>query len=263
MIDFKECLEKDELITLHACYKKILAIKLMRKLAMGSKMKRFTGKGWNFHFYYLDEAKDDLCEIRFARVERLDWKHIRVNADGTCSLLLRMGVWVNKLLYEAHRNENATWVTLALNYTPGKKDSCDIERDLFAALRCAEEIRNHGRKGLTLEAQDNGTTLVTAPDNSFEEVSTPVIEKAQALIEKFGLNVISLDSDHITCAQGKQYYLNLHIDNPEVLNHENFEDFEEKRYALTEFASKYDWDVWFVNPGHSRNAFIEWLHGHN
>lgn len=258
MIDFKKCLERGEVVSIPYCKGKLPVGKLMHKLAMGSKMKRFNGKGsWEFGFCGFDSVAEEIGDDeRFARVEKLDWKNVSVNENGTRTLTLNMCVWENKRLFKAHKNENAICVPLELTFTPGKKNSWDISHDLLKALKRYEEIKAKRKKGLTLESRDNGTTLVTAPDNSFAEVNTLVMERAQELINEFGINVVSLDTDHVTCMLGEINYLNLHIDNPEVLVKNGF---EEKRYALTEFGNKYDWDVFFVAPGHARNQFIEYL----
>lgn len=258
MIDFKKCLECGEVMMFSYCKSKLPVDKLMHKLAMGSKMTRFNGKGiWEFGFCGFDSDTEEIGEEeRFARVEKLDWKNVRVNEDGTHTLVLNMRVWENKRLFKAHKNENAICVPLELTFTPGKKNSWNSLRDILKALECAEEIRVHRKKGLTLEPRDNGMVLVTAPDNSATEVNALVMERAQALINNFGIDIVSLDVDHVTCMFGEIKYLNLHIDNPEALTKDGF---EEKRYALTEFANKYDWDVFFVAPGHARNSFIEYL----
>lgn len=258
MVEFTKCLERGEVVFSAFYGNKLSVNRLLRRLAMGSKMKRFKGKGiWEFRFYGFDSETEDMGEDeRFALVEKFDWKNIRKNEDGTHTLVLNMHVWENKRLFNARKNENAICVPLELTFTPGKKSSWDSTRDILDALRRAEAIRAHRNKGLTLKPQGNGTTLVTAPDKSFTEVNTLVMEKAQELINEFGINVVSLDTDHVTCMHGGISYLNLHIDNPEALKMDGFED---KRYALTEFGNKYDWDVFFVAPSHARNPFIEYL----
>lgn len=258
MINFKECLECGEVAIVSICESKLSFDRILHKLAMGSKMTRFNGKGrWEYAFFGFDSATEEIGEEeRFARIDKLDCKNIRENEDGTRTLVLNMRVWENKRLFKAHKNENAIYVPLELTFTPGKKNSWDSFRDIYDALKCAEEIRARRKKGLTLEPRDNGMTLVTAPDKSATEVNALVMEKVQELINEFGINVVSLDTDHVTCALGGITYLNLHIDNPEALKRDGF---EEKRYALTEFGNKYDWDVFFVAPGHERNPFIEYL----
>lgn len=258
MIDFKKCLERGEVLVSYFSEGKFTVDRLMHKLAMGSKMTRFNGKGsWEFGFCGFDYETEEIGnDERFARVEKLDWKNVRTNDDGSRTLLLTMGVWENWRLFKAHKNENAVWVPLELTFTPGKKGGWDTTRDIIAAMKRYEDIKAKRPKGLTLEVQDNGMTLVTAPDNSSTELNTLVIEKTQELINEFEINVVSLDTDHVTCALGGISYLNLHIDTPEALKKDGFED---KRYALTEFGNKYDWDVFFVEPGHARNQFIEYL----
>lgn len=258
MIDFKKCLERGEVLVSYFSEGKFTVDRLMHKLAMGSKMTRFNGKGiWEFGFCGLAYETEEIGnDERFARVEKLDWKNVRDNEDGTRTLLLTMGVWENCRLFKAHKNENAVWVPLELTFTLGKKGGWDTTRDIIAALKRYEEIKAKRPQGLALEPRSNGMTLVTAPDNSSTEVNTLVMEKVQELINEFGINVVSLDTDHVTCALGGISYLNLHIDNPEALKKDGFED---KRYALTEFGNKYDWDVFFVEPGHARNQFIEYL----
>lgn len=258
MIDFKKCLERGEVVMSSYGRGKLTEDRLVHKLAMGSKMKRFNGKGiWEYRFGAFDTEAEEIGDFeRFARVEKLDWKDIRANEDGTRTLVLNMRVWENKRLFKARKNENAICVPLELTFTLGKKNSWNTMRDILGALRRYEEIKAKRPKGLSLEKQDNGMTLVTAPDKSSTEVNSLVMEKAQELINEFGINVVSLDTDHVTCALGGITYLNLHIDNPEALKKDGF---EEKRYALTEFGNKYDWDVFFVAPGHARNQFIEYL----
>lgn len=153
MVEFKKSLERGEVAMSSFWKSKLTVDRLMHKLAMGSKMKRFNGKGvWEFGFCGFDSETEEIGEDeRFARVEKLDWKNIRANEDGTQTLILNMLVWENKRLFKARRNENAIRVPLELTFTPGKKNSWDTMRDILAALLCAEEVRDHRKKGLTLQ----------------------------------------------------------------------------------------------------------------
>ena len=71
MIDFKKCLERGEVIMSSYGRGKLTEDRLVHKLAMGSKMKRFNGKGlWEYRFGAFDTEAEEIG-----------------NMIGTCSLL--------------------------------------------------------------------------------------------------------------------------------------------------------------------------------
>lgn len=256
MIDFGKCVKEGEVAISFNLRSDVSDEELMHRLAMGELVVLFSDNDyWEFGFSgFYNESGEIGNDERFALVCNIDVKNVTVNSDGTHSLNLPFYVWENKRLFKARKVENAICVPLEIRFIPGEDKSWDVTHSLLLALKRAEEIRANREKVLTLKPQNNGNTLVMACDNTMAEVNTMVMGKAQELIREFGIKVVSLDVDRIICEHGEIRDLNLHIDNPEALKCKTF---EEKRYKLTEFADKYDWDIWFVSPGHERNEFIE------
>lgn len=212
---------------------------------------------WEFQFEGYDVDTEEIGEFeRFGIAGHIDVKNIVTNDDGSRSLLLKLDVWENKRMFKNHKTEYAIRVPMSIRYVPGVDNSWDIQGSAVEALKLAEAKRNEQERSLLYDDLGNGCTLLTAIDKTHIEVPTPVAQRVRVLINDIGIRVVSLDIDQIICAHGEISYLNLHINNPEVLD---TEEFKSKSSAITTYCDKYDWDVWFVRPGHARNEFIESL----
>ena len=257
MVDFDKSLENGKIVCWNLSRIDIDAI--VRKITMGN---------WHLGlkkdacikcaFSGLSEELDELGEKeRFSVIDDIYSRDIVDNGDGTRSVMWSFYMWDNARHFKANRREYAVRVPVEVRFTPGK---CGEYSNIgwFDALQRAETIRNGRKQPLAFENLGNGKTLVKACDGSSAEVNTAFAEKTKALVEEYGIEVVSLDTDHIVCVKGELSHLNLHVENTPVLADR---EFKAKHSALTKFGNTVDWDVWFLLPGHERNAFFETVEG--